>query len=160
MSIQKLFKWKKKNEREYIEVLLIELYNINRESFSYRYLNSEHLKGDTEQRISRIWTFFCMFLLWCGKAGICYGPWSIHRIDLFLGKDFYCSISFGNVYIGYTYCYWCPAFINVIHAAFTHSDPESVKIPLRFRDLRAYIERWWNWAQVKVFHLGEEEKKV
>jgi hypothetical protein len=31
--------------------------------------------------------------------------WALKRTkDLFLEKDFNCSISFGNVYKGYTYC--------------------------------------------------------
>ncbi len=33
--------------------------------------------------------------------------------DLFLEKDFYYSISFGNVYIGYTCCCWCPSIYFV-----------------------------------------------
>ncbi len=38
-----------------------------------------------------------------------------HTKDLFLEKDFYCSISFGNVYTGYTYWCWCSSiFFSLI----------------------------------------------
>jgi len=35
------------------------------------------------------------------------------HIDLFLEKDFYCSISFGNVFIGYTFWCWYPCIYFV-----------------------------------------------
>ncbi len=36
-----------------------------------------------------------------------------HTYDLFLEKNCYCNISFGNVYTVYTYCCWCPSIYFV-----------------------------------------------
>jgi len=49
---------------------------------------------------------FSMFpiMIWQGP---CWGPWSTLRNCLKM--DFYCTISFGNVYKGYTYCCWYPS---------------------------------------------------
>jgi len=40
--------------------------------------------------------------------------WALkHTYDLFFEKDLYWSISFGNVYIGYTYCCYWPSIYFV-----------------------------------------------